>query len=221
LIVMTKHPVAGEVKTRLAATIGAPEAAELYEAMLWDTMVLASELDGTGLLVSFTPAAARPYYERLAPLAGLIEQPEGDLGVRLRHAFDEAFALGYDSAIVIGSDSPHLTPEGLNAAYEAVTREGACMGPCEDGGYYLLGLSRPEPALFDGIDWGSERVMEQTLDRAKSVDLALSVLETQFDIDTVEDLRKLEVLLDTTAPDRMANTRRALSALDLKRAQPL
>ena len=102
-----------------------------------------------------------------------------------------------------------------------MARDGACIGPCEDGGYYLLGLSRPEPALFESVDWGSERVLGQTLAQAAKTGLALAELEVQFDIDTVEDLDKLDALLATTAPDRLANTRQALSALDLKRAQPL
>jgi rSAM/selenodomain-associated transferase 1 len=221
LIVMTKQPVAGAVKTRLAAIMGAPEAAQLYEAMLVDTFALAEELPSTDLLVSFTPREARSYYNSLAPGATLVEQPEGDLGARLRHAFEEAFELGYDSAVVIGSDSPHLATVRLEEAFAATAREDACIGPCDDGGYYLLGLSRPQPALFECIDWGSDRVFDQTLAQAQSVGLILRELETEFDVDTIEDVHKLEALLRTGDLGWMPNTRLALTALDAKRAQPL
>jgi hypothetical protein len=218
LIVVSKRPEPGQVKTRLAVDVGEFRAAALYEAFLRDTIVTAQALADTDLLISFTPPEAREYYGELAPHARLVEQPDGDLGRRLYHAFEIAFGLGYQQAVVIGSDSPHLTVERLEEAFAVTRGETAVIGPSDDGGYYLLGLSNPEPVLFGGIDWGSERVFAQTQRRANSAGLRLSVLSAEFDVDTLQDLEKLEALLQDRSDQRCPYTRSELMALTVRSA---
>lgn len=217
LIVMAKQPTRGQVKTRLAATIGETAAAQLYEAFLRDTLGLCPA--ETELLLSFTPAEARCYFGDLAPGAALFAQPDGDLGVRLRRSFDEAFRLGCDSAVVIGSDSPHLPAIVLHQAFDTVEEHGGCIGPSEDGGYYILGLSRPEPALFDAIAWSTAAVFEQTMERAEEAGVHLACLSPCFDIDTLEDLLRLDEMLPGL-DEGLMYTRQALAQLTLPRMAP-
>jgi uncharacterized protein len=213
LIVMTKQPIPGQVKTRLAATLGESAAAELYEAFLQDTLNLAEDLPSTDLLISFSPAGARAYYRALAPVASLVAQPDGHLGRRLSHAFGSAFDLGYRHVVVIGSDTPHLSRTRLLEAFAAVRKGTAVIGPSEDGGYYLLGLGSPAEKLFDEIEWGSDRVFAQTMRQARILGLEEAVLAHEFDIDTVEDLVKLEALLRTSENLGCDRTRSKLRSL--------
>jgi hypothetical protein len=209
---MSKLPQAGKVKTRLAAAIGEAEAADLYEAFLKDTLAIVRNRRDMDVLLSFTPAAGRPYYEYLAPGAILLEQPSGNLGRRLSHAFDAAFGLGYKRVIVIGSDSPHLGTARLEQAFTLLSDRAGVIGPSTDGGYYLLGLDHPVPELFEDIHWSSVLVYQQTLARAKKVGLPLRLLAFDFDVDTVEDLCKLQALLENAHQDFCPSTRSLLAS---------
>jgi rSAM/selenodomain-associated transferase 1 len=218
LIVMTKQPIPGQVKTRLAATLGESAAAELYEAFLRDTLNLAEDLPSTDLLISFSPAEADAYYRELAPTANLVAQPDGDLGRRLSNAFYRAFGLGYRRVVVIGSDSPHLRITRLEEAFASVRKGTVVIGPSEDGGYYLLGLGSPAEQLFDEIEWGGDQVFAQTIRQAGVMGLETAVLPHEFDVDTVEDLVKLDAFLRTSQNVGCDRTRSKLRSLPLATA---
>jgi len=116
-------------------------------------------------------------------------QKEGDLGLRMRQAFDAAFTDGASMAVVIGTDCPEMTSDLVERALCALVDYDLVLGPAKDGGYYLIGLRQQIPELFEDIAWGTEKVFEQTVEIANRLKLRLLLLEKLGDIDRPEDLR--------------------------------
>jgi rSAM/selenodomain-associated transferase 1 len=196
LFVMAKAPRRGRAKTRMVADGLDPElVALLAEAFLLDTLRACRRVAGTQLAVCFTPREAEGDFRELAPDLRLVPQAEGDLGARVVAAFDAAFALGADRAVVIGSDTPHLAPAALERAFRELARDGCVLGPAEDGGYYLIGLAEPRPELFRAVEWSTPRVLAQTLERARDARLAVHLLDPLHDVDSAADLARLAHLL--------------------------
>ena len=193
LAVMAREPVAGRVKTRLTPELTPRDAALLYQAFLRDTLGKFGSIPGVSPVVAYTPDTAEEYFRRIAPRdALLLFQQEGDLGERLEHVSSELFHRGFSRVVIVGSDSPDLPGEYLEMAFDRLENYDLVLGPCDDGGYYLIGLScRPEHALFTGIPWSSSMVFETTLRKAKSMDMSVAILPGWHDIDTLEDLQRL------------------------------
>ena len=192
LIVFAREPVPGLVKTRLAASIGDQAAAERYEAMLRDVIESAGKLTGVEVFVywSCDEGALPRLAERYRCRSRM--QGAGDLGQRMRAAFEEMFATGCDCCCIIGSDAPDLPPAHIEQAYRLLTTEenDAVFGPSRDGGYYLLGLRQVCPALFADIAWSSAVVLEQSLAAARTAGLTTALVPEWQDIDTVDDLNE-------------------------------
>lgn len=117
-----------------------------------------------------------------------LAQGEGDLGDRLHRAFVQAFAQGARQVVAIGADCPGLGPALFAQAFAALAREDLVLGPAMDGGYYLIGLNQPAPALFSDIPWGSDGVLAATLKQAEGLHLSIHLLEPLADVDRPEDL---------------------------------
>jgi rSAM/selenodomain-associated transferase 1 len=189
LIVVAKPPLAGAAKTRLAAGIGAERAAELYRCFLDDTVALAGRLPACRLALSFWPPSAAGFFRELHPGAELLPQQGERFGDRLLSAFVQARALGYEELVLIGSDNPGLPAAYVERAFAALAHAPAVMGPAEDGGWYLMGLLAPQPALFHaGIAWSTPAVAAQTRASAAAAGLALAEAPPWYDIDTAADL---------------------------------
>jgi rSAM/selenodomain-associated transferase 1 len=116
------------------------------------------------------------------------EQDAGDLGDRMRLAFQSAFNSGIQRAVIIGIDCPGLNAEILQQGFEKLEENDLVLGPAEDGGYYLIGLGRSIPELFRGINWGTAEVLEKTVAIASYLDLAIGYLSQLPDLDRPEDL---------------------------------
>ena len=186
MAVFARAPEPGRVKTRLIPVLRAAEAAELYEALLLDTVEVAESCART--VVAFTPSGGRRALERL--LGGhrrLLPQGPGDLGERLGRVF-ESLCEGGQPGLVVGSDCPALTAARIRTAAERLGHADVVIGPALDGGYYLIGLRRPRPELFADIPWSTASVLEVTLSRAREAGLRVELLETARDLDTPEDL---------------------------------
>jgi rSAM/selenodomain-associated transferase 1 len=192
LIVFLKAPRPGAVKTRLAATIGTGPAAGLYRALAEAAVRATDPLGAPGCerLYFFAPADAGPEMEAWLGPREWIAQAGGDLGKRMAAAFGEAFRRGARRAAIVGTDVPGLTERHARDAFAALDAYDAAVGPARDGGYYLLALDRPRPALFEGVPWSTAAVLSATLARARSLGLAVRLLEELGDVDTVEDLRR-------------------------------
>jgi glycosyltransferase A (GT-A) superfamily protein (DUF2064 family) len=121
----------------------------------------------------------------------LREQPEGDLGRRIQHAFVEAFTMGARRAVIIGSDSPNLPAPVVQSCMEGLTQADAVIAPTPDGGFCALGLSRPVGELFDRIRWSTSVVLQQITENASRLGLTMRETEPWYDVDDSTALRRL------------------------------
>jgi rSAM/selenodomain-associated transferase 1 len=191
---MAKTPGLGTVKSRLHASLTPDRATDLYRCFLLDRLDGVTALDGVEPVIAFTPPEGRPLLAAIAPPGfRLVAQRGCDLGERLSNLLGDLLREGHNGAMAIDSDSPTLPMSYVSEAARQLEIDGAdiVLGPCEDGGYYLIGLSRPCPALFDGIPWSTNRVLDLTLDKAREQGLRTHLLPTWFDVDTEPDLRRL------------------------------
>jgi len=193
LAVMVKRPEPGHVKTRLCPPLTHEEAAGLYRAFLAD---LFGAINGAALeadiLVAAAPPAAAPDFAGLVP-GGVpfFSQSRGGLGERISNVFKDLAVMGYERAIVIGSDSPDLPVPYIEEAVTALSSAGVglVLGPADDGGYYLMGASTSLPwSLFEGIGWSGPGVLDETLERARGAGLNVRFLGPWHDIDRAADL---------------------------------
>lgn len=184
-----KLPRPGAVKTRLAAGIGPEAAASVYrrlaEAALEATAPARGEYER---LVFFDPPDALAAMREWLPGVRLLPQSGEDLGARMADAFARAFARGARRVAIVGTDVPGVSRSAVGEALDALDAADVVLGPCEDGGYYLLALKAPRPSLFDGIAWSTPGVAAQTRARAAAAELAVRDLPVLRDVDTLEDL---------------------------------
>ena len=198
--VMAKVPGATGVKSRLHPFLGAPLATRLYDCFLRDRLDALATVAGIDRVVAFTPPEARALMAKMAPPGfALVPQRGMDLGARLHGLLADLLDASHQGAIAVDSDSPTLPMRYVaEAARALVMREAeVVVGPCDDGGYYLIGMLRPHPELFEGIPWSTDRVLPLTLERARHHGLETLVLPTWFDVDTETDLVRLENALST------------------------
>jgi rSAM/selenodomain-associated transferase 1 len=174
------------------------QCAELYEALLRDSIGLATSVPPYVPFLAFTPPEGRVTIERLAPEGiQLIVQTGEDLGERLYSSMLQAEEGGYSPVVLMGSDVPCLQPATLLEAIERLKTCGLCLGPARDGGYYLIGMKNADRRVFLNIPWSTSSVLRETLQRASEAGVSVALLEEEADIDTVADLKLLasEVLL--------------------------
>ncbi len=198
LIIMAKQPSLGAVKTRLSPPLSPQECQALYAAFLRDTIALVDEackLAGDTIpAIAYTPASAGGYFRSLTPERFvLLPQTGTDLGERLSNLPVQAGEMDYSPVAMISSDSPTLPTATVAHCFTQLRQPDVdvVLGPCEDGGYYLIGMKWPQPALFEGIAWSTEHVTRQTLQAAAEAGLRVSLLPTWPDVDTAEDLDAL------------------------------
>lgn len=196
IAVFAREPVLGEVKTRLISAIGAEAALALYLAMMDRTLQLVrqSGLSRMALWTSSNPA--HEYFLSICNRKEIFLQAEGDLGLKMAECAKQTLAqAGTDYVVIIGTDCPALTRDYLSAALAAL-QAGAdvVLGPAVDGGYVLIGLRQPYPELFRDIAWGGPEVLAQTLAKLRAMRLKVTLLPELWDVDTVEDLARLEAL---------------------------
>lgn len=189
LIVFLKHPTPGRVKTRLAAALGAEDAAAVYSAMA-EELMRRTRSPRLKRLAFHAPEATREQMEAWLSGEDWRVQSGGDLGERMRRAFDETFAGGARRVAIVGTDLPWLGEADVLEATHALDDSDVVVGPARDGGYYLLALSRPVPELFRDVAWSTGSVLQTTLQRAQALGLAVRQLAPRADVDTPQDLRR-------------------------------
>lgn len=205
IAVMAKAPEAGRAKTRLVPPLDAAAAAALSAAFLRDiteNLALAGRDAPIAGGVAFAPAGAEGLFDGviakdtfLVLADGSMPMPPGihGIGRSLLHAISAMLAAGYSAACAVNADSPTLPTSLLRRACEALLQPGdrLVLGPADDGGYYLLGVKAPHPHLFEDIDWSTDRVAEQTRQRAQSLQLETDELPTWYDVDDRASLARL------------------------------
>lgn len=197
LAVMTKAPLAGKVKTRLTPPLTPAEAANLNICFLRDTAAAISTATTQALargIGVFTPLGAESAYQHILPdTFELVPQRGEQFGERLSLAIEDLLRLGFESVCLINSDSPTIPAECFSEAVQILRRSDnmIVLGPSDDGGYYLIGLKKLHRALFENIDWSTERVLSQTMERATQLDLKIHLLPAWYDVDDRTSLARL------------------------------
>ncbi len=192
IIVFQKYPKAGTVKTRLAKTIGADKAARLYAFLVRHTHQQLAGLDAAIFVFYKGPFSPEDYpgkRYRFQP------QDSGDLGTKMKISFQQVFSMGFEQALIIGTDCFELQTRHMTEAFDLLQDKDLVLGPAVDGGYYLLGLRKPADRLFEDISWSTSAVLHQTLERAETEGLSVAFLEKLRDVDRYEDLGELKQLL--------------------------
>ncbi len=192
LLIFVRFPRPGKVKTRLARSLGKERAAEFYRLCAENTLREIRWLSGKVERYIFCADEADEIEVRRWAGSGLhfaVQEGEG-LGQRLENAFKSTLGSGAQKAVIVASDVPDLSAGILNEAMQALDESDIVIGPCYDGGYYLIGMKRLYNQLFQGISWSTEKVYRQTLDIIKEKGLSVYQLQTLIDIDSETDLRK-------------------------------
>ncbi|MDK2890109.1 MAG: uncharacterized protein PWR21_741 [Methanoculleus sp.] len=190
--VMARMPVPGEVKTRLVPPLTPPEAARLYAGFLQDAIDRLARISGIRPFVAYTPPAADSFFSGIVPPGfSILPQAGGDLGERLAAVSGALFSRGATAVVLCDSDSPTLPGRYIGEAFRRLEEADVVIGPCDDGGYYLIGMRRHTPRLFAGIPWSSARVTQRTVEAAGRLNLPVFLLEPWHDVDTAADLDRL------------------------------
>jgi len=184
LLIFTRNPELGKVKTRLAKGVGAAAALTIYKRLLKHTHKEVQSLSATKRVGYSNRIGEKDLWED--SLFEKFVQKGDDLGIRMETAFNEGFSEGFQKIIIIGSDLYDLRTTHLEEAFKALDTQEAVIGPALDGGYYLLGLRKPIPAIFRNKVWGTETVLEDTKNDLKNT--SVYYLESLNDIDHAEDL---------------------------------
>lgn len=204
--VFAKPPLPNQVKTRLTPAYTPEQAAELAKAFLLDTWSALARVATRKVLV-----VTAPIPDLIGPHEVWLQGP-GDLGVKLERMLRRGLDEGCDWSVAVGTDSPGLPPRYYDAAADQLRHHDAVLGPCEDGGFYLIGLRRCPTGLLADLPWSSEETFAETHARLVASGLSVGLLPEWFDVDRPDDLDRLHQLLragDISAP----HTLRALEAL--------
>jgi hypothetical protein len=212
---MAKASTPGRTKTRLVPPLTFEEAAALNTAFLQDVadnLVLAARhadpRAGIAGYAAYCPAGSEDFFHRILPAEiRLIDAWLPNFGDCLLRTIQEILARGHASAVVLNSDSPTLPTALLIETAEMLARPGdhAVLGPSSDGGYYLLGLKTAHRRMFEDIAWSTERVAEQTLERAREIKLQVHMLPVWYDVDDIASLRRLRAELCDSDEQRPAH----------------
>ena len=193
LIIFLRNPELGEVKTRLAQSVGDTKALEVYQKLLTHTMDVTNQWNGKKVLY-FTKTVLPG--DKTKYKFSKKTQTDGDLGHKMKDAI-EAELKKHDKVCVIGTDCPELSKEILDEAFEALDLMDVVVGPAIDGGYYLIGMKKVIPELFEDVEWGTSNVMNATLNQLTRLGLDFHLLEELSDVDTEQDWKKLKHLVNT------------------------
>ncbi len=188
LLIFTRNPELGKCKTRLAATIGDHAALEIYKFLLNHTVTITKNLGGEKHVYYSECVWENDIWDNLRFDKKL--QQGDDLGQRMQNAFENGFNSGFEKIIIIGSDMYDLSQSDLEEAFSKLEANEFVIGPAEDGGYYLLGMTALNHSVFQNKSWGTETVLSDTINDLK--DKKVFMLPTKNDVDHYEDIKDVE-----------------------------
>jgi uncharacterized protein len=192
IAIMARAP-SSEGKSRLIRDLGTHDGAGLRLALLRDTLESVSAL-ATEKAVLYTPPDRDAEIRAVTPFqAVFLPQRGSTLGERMREGARDLLTAGFDAAVLIGSDLPTLPPEHVSSALGVLTRGGEVLvlGPTDDGGYYLIGLTQSRPEFFDHIPWGTPLVLQRTREAAEALGIPVETMPLWYDVDSASDLRRV------------------------------
>ncbi len=189
LIVFAKNILLGKVKTRLAKTVGDEAAFEVYKHLVEITENETKKLINCDVHIYFSDVIIESKW----PSCEKFVQEGVDLGERMLNAFKNGFNLGYSSVIGIGTDLPDLNAKIMQEAFDKLQNHATVFGPAEDGGYYLIGMNKLYPEIFQKKPWSTDQLLDLTLDELSCNNVSFTTLEMLNDIDTIEDLSNASI----------------------------
>ena len=215
LVVMAKRPAAGATKTRLVPPLTGAQAANLYECFLLDALQIARSIPDAVRYIAYPPADGQDYFLRLAPDFAPVPQIGAGLGDRLAYVIEEIAHRDAGPVVAMSSDSPTLPAAHVARAFDVLARDEAdvVLGPCDDGGYYLIALARPQPRLLREVPMSTPEVLRDTLALAAAAGLRAALLPSWYDIDVAGDLRRLAAELAASPSEGAHHTRVFLDRL--------
>ncbi|MDQ7058767.1 MAG: TIGR04282 family arsenosugar biosynthesis glycosyltransferase [Ghiorsea sp.] len=190
VIILAKSPVVGKVKTRLMPQYTAEQAAELHQQMVRAVITkVCGIFDDVWLAVD---DVNHDFFKKLGTEFEfeLHNQGQGNLGSRLQTLSAASFGLDDKSVMFLGSDSPHVHVGRYQSVTSALKQRNIAIGPVEDGGYDLIGITSHCPSVFDNIHWGTDRVFHETMNNISHLGLTVKALDISFDLDRAEDIRR-------------------------------
>ncbi|MGE3154048.1 MAG: TIGR04282 family arsenosugar biosynthesis glycosyltransferase [Nitrospiraceae bacterium] len=217
MVLFAKAPIPGQVKTRLCPPLTPDEAASLHGSFVLDSLerskaaTLQQKL-ALDRILACAPAADHVFFKILGERHGvrLIDQIGDDLGAKMHQAASTLFGEGYRRLLIVGTDLPSLPLSIYRDALAQLDRHPVVIGPALDGGYYLLGLTRAVPEMFDQIPWSTGEVLTATIARADAAGLSVGQLQPWRDVDTIEDLRS--IIQEAKQDERQPKPQRRFSA---------
>lgn len=184
LIIFVRNPELGKVKTRVAAAVGNEKALDIYKLLLLHTKEVADKTTCTKFVFYADYINSNDLWNGYAKQL----QAQGDLGLRMQQSFETVFAAGYQQVCIIGSDCFELSAAIIEKAWEALNNKDAVIGPAKDGGYYLLGIKKILPEIFENKKWSSAEVYSDTVIDFEKKGITYSVLPMLNDVDTFKDV---------------------------------
>lgn len=216
LIIFTRYPEPGKTKTRLIPILGSEGAADLQRQMtdyLVSKVKAFAERRLLSVEVRFEGGSKRLMRKWLGPSFTYRSQGQGDIGRRMERALADGFQEGYTSIVIIGSDVPDISSDIIQQAFEELQKNNLVLGPADDGGYYLIGIPKADnvltyPELFEAINWGTNKVLSQTIAAANQLGIGYALLDTLKDVDRPADFkiwnRALRSESDSTAQEQIS-----------------
>jgi rSAM/selenodomain-associated transferase 1 len=195
LITFVKAPVPGTVKTRLQTDLQPEKVAEIYKSFVTEIVSRCSRLKGVDRVLGCAPTKEHSFLREIAGRYKLnsFDQRGENLGEKIINAFQDYFKKGYSEIILIGSDSPTIPMHYIRKAFSALQKYDFVLGPCCDGGLYLIGARKKViPRIFRDIPWDTSKVLNKTLDNIEPLDIKLFLLPFWYDVDTIEELKFLK-----------------------------
>ncbi|MDN3656671.1 TIGR04282 family arsenosugar biosynthesis glycosyltransferase [Ferruginibacter paludis] len=196
LLIFAKNLIHGKVKTRLANTIGNDAAMNVYKHLLQHTASVTDQLPVHKILFYSDSIETNDAWSDKKYVKQI--QSGNDLGERMRHAFENAFAKGNKEVVIIGTDCLEISTDIITKAFTHLKNSNVVIGPAKDGGYYLAGMKQLHAPFFININWSTSEVLQQTLDICKHENLSVHLLPVLSDIDTEQDLSEAQKQLFQT-----------------------
>ena len=195
VILFARDLILGQVKTRLSSLFDDETILRLYTCFVEDSLEKIRQVDNADCFVGISPSNISGFFNGIEDSdTRLFIQQGKDLGDKMRQAFVDRFSDGYKKVVIIGSDSPSLPVSYINQALNS--DKDLMLGPSTDGGYYLIAMTGKVSEVFDGIAWGTEQVLDETLNRVKKAGVSLELLPVWYDVDFPEDLKFLKTHLE-------------------------
>lgn len=192
IIIMAKVPEAGKVKTRLNSEFTALQSAEISKAFLQDVKKKASNLNKNVFIAFSPPNKKNRLMDMIHDETNLIEQVGETLGDKMFNAFLTVFERGFDSAVMIGTDSPTFPPESIKAAFDALElNHDIVIGKTDDGGFYLVGMKKANKGVFESVTWSSENTFYEFRENIAKQGLSIDEVESWYDVDEPKDVKRL------------------------------